>query len=161
MTSKKRISKLRVLVGYLGEHTQSRWWQSSFLGVKSSAFLCPTFGRSTAHAQAAGVTEAARRVHDEAIGVGCVFHLFRLPEQLEQDLRYTLPEAIETVNARPVADALEELEALGSRDVAGTPGPAHIGPVPMLNGTRWVSTVASHYHAAFAAGHRSFPYFSG
>lgn len=151
---------LRLLIGYLGEHMQSRWWQSSFLGKKSTAFLLPTFGRSTVHAQVAGVSEAARRVHDDAIGVGCVFHLFRLPEQLEQDLRSTLAQASETVSPGSVADALVELEALSSRDVTSTPGPTHIGSVAMLNETQWVSTVASHYHAAFAAGHRSFPYFS-
>jgi hypothetical protein len=35
-------------------------------------------------AQYHGVTEAACRVHDERIGVGRVFHLYRLPETIEQ-----------------------------------------------------------------------------
>jgi hypothetical protein len=37
-------------------------------------------------AQYHGVQEAASRVHDEHIGIGRVYHLFRLPEHVEQAL---------------------------------------------------------------------------
>ena len=40
-------------------------------------------------AQYHGVSEAARRVHDEHLSVGS-FHLFRLPEEMEQDLHALL-----------------------------------------------------------------------
>ena len=36
-----------------------------------------------------GVLEAARRVHDEHIGVGRAFHPFRLPEIMEQRLPWS------------------------------------------------------------------------
>jgi hypothetical protein len=36
------------------------------------------------------VKEAAARVHDEYIGVGKVYHLFRLPEHIEQALHSSL-----------------------------------------------------------------------
>jgi hypothetical protein len=48
------------------------------------AFLNPIFASKTRMAQYHGVTEAACRVHDERIGVGRVFHLYRLPETIEQ-----------------------------------------------------------------------------
>jgi hypothetical protein len=78
------IIALRFLIGYLGERTQANWWPSDFLAFRSEAFLLPIFQKSAAMAQFSGVTEAARRVHDERIGVGRVFHLFRLPEAIEQ-----------------------------------------------------------------------------
>jgi hypothetical protein len=62
MQSNSDISRLRVLVGYLGEHHQANWWSSSFLGRSSEAFLTPIFGNAVANARVVGVTEATRRV---------------------------------------------------------------------------------------------------
>jgi hypothetical protein len=90
MQSNTDISRLRVLVGYLGERHQSNRWSSTFLGRTSEAFLAPIFGNTVANARVVGVTEAARRVHDDAMGVGRTFHLFRLPETLEQELHRKL-----------------------------------------------------------------------
>src|SRR6202022_616251 len=77
------IVGLRLAVGLLGEQEQSGWWPSSFLGRHAPAFLRPIFGSKTRMAQYHGVTEAACRVHDERIGVGRVYHLYRLPETIE------------------------------------------------------------------------------
>lgn len=155
------ISRLRVLVGYLGERHQSNWWASTFLGRTSEAFLAPIFGNAIASARVVGVTEAARRVHDEAIGVGRTFHLFRLPETLEQELHRTMSESKETAAPESVDAAMEEMKALSSRDSESKPGPLHVGGLHMLVDPQWVPVVASHYRAAFAAGVRSFPYFAG
>ena len=73
-----KIAGLRLAVGFLGEQEQAAWWPSVFLGRHAHAFLNPIFGSKTRIAQYHGITEAACRVHDESIGVGRVFHLFRL-----------------------------------------------------------------------------------
>ena len=73
------IAELRVLVGYLGEKGQANWWGSEFFSATATAFLAPIFNRSLFLAQYQGATAAAAKVHDEAIGVGRIFHLFRLP----------------------------------------------------------------------------------
>jgi hypothetical protein len=109
----------------------------------------------------AGVTEAARRIHDDAIGVGRTFHLFRLPETLEHELHRMLGMATGIAKVKSVAAATEELEALSAGNAVAVPGPMHVGPFQMLADARWVPVVASHYRAAFAAGVRSFPYFAG
>uniref|UniRef100_UPI0039B77F6C BrxE family protein n=1 Tax=Pseudomonas sp. P1B16 TaxID=2986074 RepID=UPI0039B77F6C len=77
------IAELRVLVGYLGEQ-QPAWWSSQFFSPTAAAFLGPVFARSTTLAQYQGVTAAAARKHEEHIGEGRTFHLFRLPEIFEQ-----------------------------------------------------------------------------
>ena len=83
---------LRLAVGLLGEQEQSAWWPSGFLGRHAQAFLNPVFGGKTRMAQYHGVTEAACRIHDERIGVGRVFHLYRLPETIEQKMASALQE---------------------------------------------------------------------
>ncbi|MEI6263193.1 MAG: BrxE family protein, partial [Deltaproteobacteria bacterium] len=81
---KKLISSdflfMRLLVGYLGEKDQFNWWPTTFICSFSNLFLSPVFPRTTLLSQYHGILEAARRLHDERIGVGSVFHLFRLPE---------------------------------------------------------------------------------
>ena len=81
-----QLARLRLLVGYLGEQHQYNWWPSAFLTPSSLAFLVPMFSKTALMAQYQGVKAAASRVHDEHIGLGKVYHLFRLPERLEQAL---------------------------------------------------------------------------
>jgi hypothetical protein len=161
MQSNSDISRLRVLVGYLGEHHQANWWSSSFLGRSSEAFLTPIFGNAVANARVVGVTEATRRVHDDAIGVGRTFHLFRLPETLEQELHRTLSTSKDMAIPESVDAAIEEMRALSSRDDEPKPGPIHVGPLHMLADAQWIPVVASHYRGAFVSGFQSFPYFTG
>jgi len=75
---------LRMAVGAAGEDKELAWWRSAFCGSMSGACLAPIFPKTVSLAALTGVTAAACRVHDEHIGVGRVFHLFRLPEDLEQ-----------------------------------------------------------------------------
>jgi hypothetical protein len=152
--------KLRTLVGFLGERQQSDWWSSSFFGPASKGFITPIFGKDHHSAQLIGVTEAARRVHDALIGVGQVFHLFRLPEIMEQDLHAGLRNSTNIPGTGSSDEALAELRALSLQEVAASPGPVRLGPIVMLQGNEWSGPVAAHYAAAFSAGIQSFPYFS-
>ncbi|MCO6433482.1 MAG: BrxE family protein [Nitrosomonas nitrosa] len=45
----------------------------------------PVFSKTSHLVQYHGVLEAVRRLHDEHLGVGS-YHLFRLPEEVAQDL---------------------------------------------------------------------------
>jgi hypothetical protein len=82
----QQVARLRMIVGFLGEKSQRNWWPSEFFSDTAPAFLNPVFGKTATLAQYHGVKEAARRVHDDHIGVGSVFHLFRLPDSIEQCL---------------------------------------------------------------------------
>lgn len=81
----EHIINVRYLVGYLGEMSQNNWWQSSFYDTSIIRFLEPVFSRTASLAQYHGAVEAARRFHDENLSVGS-FHIFRLQEEIEQDL---------------------------------------------------------------------------
>jgi hypothetical protein len=128
------------------------------------AFLNPVFGKTTILAQYHVVKEAACRVHDEYIGVGRVFHLFRLPESMEQAVFESLQDPAVTETLRADIES-EEAAMTALHGVAGVAeslreGPVQIGTVADLDNARWLSDLARCYEAAFSAGSRSYPYFA-
>jgi hypothetical protein len=158
------IVGLRLAVGLLGEQEQSGWWPSSFLGRHAPAFLSPIFGGKTKMAQYNGVTEAACLVHDERIGIGRAFHLYRLPETIEQWIANafqegSLPE--EVTRCFDSAEAAEGiLTGLAKGQAAAKPGPVRVGGADMINSPDGVALLAATYRAAFNAGVKCYPYFT-
>jgi hypothetical protein len=153
------LAELRVLVGYLGEQAPS-WWTSQFFSASAAAFLRPVFGRSMALAQYQGVTAAASRVHDEHIGVGRTFHLFRLPELYEQS-------AAEAFADPAIAEGLQahianREEALSRLAVLAQPMTASEGPIVLGDLEKSLAdslpSLAGIYLDAFRKGIRTFPY---
>lgn len=154
--------QLRLLVGYLGEKDQFGWWASGFCSSTSSAFLTPIFSKTPWLARYHGMKEAARIEHDERIGRGRVFHLFRLPETFERalfemardtDVSETLQKNLESRES-----ALSVLQSLADDSFPTQDGPVRVGNSDLLSGDGWLAAVAHCYHEAFASGNRSFPY---
>jgi hypothetical protein len=153
----------RFLVGFLGEQEQAAWWPSRFLSAPSVSFLKPVFAKTTLVAQYHGVRDAASAVHDSHIGVGRVFHLFRLPEAVEQRLFTHLldvgiPEDVgQALTSRETAMA--RLGGFFKSAVELHGGPLKVGTTEDLHGNGWLSRVAAVYHAAFeGADAPAFPY---
>ena len=154
----KNIVKLRVCVGFLGEKEQACWWPSSFLSRSGEAFLAPIFPKTSALAQVNGASGAAQLAHDEHIGVGDVHHLFRLPENIENDVSQFLiedPSILELFASEDTAQA--GLQELSSGD--STRG---IGPL-LIEGDElselMISRMAAAYKQGFTAGDQVYPYF--
>ena len=158
------IVRLRLAAGFLGEKDQSAWWSSDFLGRNAGAFMTPIFSNKTRLAQYHGVTEAACRVHDDHIGVGRAFHLFRLPERLEQRLFDHLLHYAEPADFDQCYASTESAEQILAALAAGTAqvdvGPMRVGTTDMFDGSEWVLVLAAHYQAAFKAGIQCYPYFT-
>jgi hypothetical protein len=155
---------VRLLVGLLGEQDHAGWWKSNFLSPTSDAFLRPIFPKSSFVAKYHGVLEAACRVHDERVGVGRVFHLFRLPENIEQRCFAKLsdnwiPDNFESATDSE-ASTLSALNTISAGDVPYNEGPIRLGEVSQFNKPAWLSNVASHYSAAFGANGLCIPYFT-
>lgn len=151
---------LRLLVGYLGEKNQHNWWPSAFLSPTSPAFLQPLYPRSAHLAAYHGVVEAGRVLHDEHIGIGRIFHLFRLPEEMEHELHAIalaspLPTGLQSLDA-----AARELTRLARGGLTAPEGPVRIGTRDTLWEEDAAEDVARHYADAFHRGIRCFPYFS-
>jgi len=158
------LIRLRAAVGLLGEAGQAAWWQSSWFSSSAPKFLSPIFGERRMQAQVDGVVESARRVHDERIGIGRVFHLFRLPETIERRLHDALREetfadALSQVTSSHI-EARKVLSELAGGGVDAAAGPIRVGPLVDLEGSAWVPAVAAHYASAFDGGIETFPYFA-
>src|SRR4029077_1374342 len=117
---------LRLAVGLLGERDGAGWWASGFMSPTSGAFLAPVFGSRVLQARYQGVLEAARRQHDERIGIGRAFHPFRLPEMMEQKMFEAVQSAgqelADSVSSADAATAT--LEGFVDKVVEGKSGPA-------------------------------------
>jgi len=157
------IIKLRFAVGFFGENEQHNWCPSLWMTKNASAFLSPIYGDRLDTARYHGVVEAARRVHDERIGVGRAFHLFRLPEGLERRLHEIVArdgackELSDLTEASTAEGALAQL-APDAKDAS--PGPVRAGDISDLNGREWIGSLAAYYRAAFKESQETFPYFS-
>jgi hypothetical protein len=158
------ITRLRICVGYLGEKDQYGWWQSSFFTQGSDAFLAPLFSRTKLLAQCNGVTQAAALIHDERIGVGHVYHLFRLPEDLEQGIHQSLHES-ELINSilGVIPTKLQALDYLAKQSIEMNDfgiGPTRIGDIDALRNINSWHVASSLYHHALLSGQAIFPYFT-
>ena len=156
------IARLRLLVGFLGQRGQFAWWDCSFLDPTGLQFLATTFPRSARVAGLRSVSEAACRVHDQALGRG-TFHLFRLPVSLEDLIEEVLPEVVESFEFSLLAarePALALLEEMADARITAPPGPVQVGVEKKILTRTSVSELAAHYGSAFAQGIQCFPYFA-
>lgn len=160
----RTLAELRVVVGFLGEQGQFGWWRSAFFSSSSEAFLAPVFARTKVLARFTGVTQAAALVHDERIGVGHVYHLFRLPEDMEQSLHQHLlePGAAESMmrltSSRP--EALAHLSSMADKPDGSGVGPTLVGGLDDLRLADAWRKVACLYRGAFTADSQTLPYFA-
>ena len=150
------ILKLRVCVAFMGEKEQVGWWPSSFLSRSGEAFLTPVFPKTAALARVDGASGAAQLIHDEYIGTGNVYHLFRLPESLEQAISEAL------ISDATVLDliASEETARAGLKALAA--GGNTNGAGPLLLGSEIneniIGRMADAYLHGFQVEERVFPY---
>jgi hypothetical protein len=156
------IAELRLLVGFLGEKSQFDWWGSNFLGASSAAFLMHPYPRTTLLAQYHGVCEAALLVHDEYIGVGKNYHLYRLPDSVERDIAKSIQDQdfIEklSVSIKSKEAAMEALQAMAGSTQDKNEGPVAIGTFSDESLESAIPTVAAHYFQALDGNYKCFPY---
>lgn len=158
------LARLRLFVGYLGEQNQFAWWPCSFFAEHSKAFLAPVFGKTLFLTQYYGIKEAATKVHDNYIGVGRgVFHLFRLPETIEQELHNLLCDA-EVVKqlTEELSGMTDVLNALDRSDTSidSVAGPVRVGGLNDIERKDVWQVVSGHYRQSFATNNKVFPFFS-
>lgn len=160
----RRIIEVRYLVGFLGEKSQRNWWPTSFYDTSSIRFLEPVFSKTVPLAQYHGVVEAARRFHDEHLSVGS-FHLFRLPEEMEQDLHETVQMvAIELFAPEKIVNLDMALSALtngGGTTSENAKGPVLVGNIEDIRNANVLENIGTIYRAALETDAQVFPYMVG
>lgn len=161
------IARTRVLIGYLGESNQFNWWGSSFYIPSSIAYLSPIYPRTVFLAQYNGVCEASRKIHDEHIGVGRSYHLYRLPDAIERQVFKCIQQKqIESTlnmmiqNTESAMSALKDLieETGGSDKVDHNEGPINVGHYSQESLESNLPKIITHYLDAFNNGYKCYPY---
>lgn len=153
---------MRLLIGYLGEKSQFNWWPTTFISSSSNLFLAPVFPRTTLLSQYHGILEAARRVHDDRIGVGSVFHLFRLPEAYEHDLHTLISDGGFSLPLESFANkdsAMAALQKIADGETPSNEGPVKLGNAQDIMTSGTICDIAKCYVAAFGQGLASYPYY--
>ncbi len=154
------LSALRICVAFLGEKGQANWWASSFLARTGEAFLAPVFPKTAALARVNGASGAAQVIHDERIGVGDVYHLFRLPENIEHDISQLLAKeasVLEIISSEETARAALKELSFGE----STKG---VGPLLIQHGAidqAMISRIAAAYMQGFSSSEQVYPYLWG
>ncbi|GGP66800.1 BrxE family protein [Shewanella saliphila] len=159
-----KLISLRYLVGFLGEKSQFSWWASNFLNPSTKKMLEFTFPRTAYIAQYEAVSAAAAKIHDESIGVGKSFHLFRLPEFIEKTLVEQLKrDKSDKYESLIISkeDAIERLSELSSSASLIGEGPINVGQVKSNQWEQSIPRIASAYLQAFNDHKKAFPYFQG
>ncbi len=155
-------ARLRTLVAYLGEKAQLRWWDTGYLGETGRAFLSINFPRSTLAAGVSAAGSAAKRLHDERIGRSRVFHLFRLPFEIETQVQEAILRADQgtlwaLIPSREAA--LSVLGSLAGATLVAPEGPVCVGEERHILTPDGVGESARHYLSAFSRGVVCLPYF--
>lgn len=160
-----KLALLRYVVGYLGEKNQYGWWSSNFLNPSTKKMLEFTFPRTASLAQYEAVSAAAAKIHDEAIGVGKSFHLFRLPEFIEKSLVSEIQGTSDGSSFESFIDskelAMNTLSDLAGSAILSGEGPINIGLIDDTQMEQFIAQIASAYVQAFNGSKEAFPYFKG
>jgi hypothetical protein len=159
----QELVRLRLLVGFLGEKHQAKWWDCGFLDVTGKRFLQTTFPRTFLPAAVRSTTEAARLVHDSRIGRVGVFHLFRLPVDIEDQLEAWVSELAQDQAEDTTLSwdaALDELNQFSESQFTAPEGPVQVGVPKKILTAVSISELAAHYHSAFSNRIHCFPYFA-
>lgn len=159
------IVQLRTVVAYLGEQTQPQWWHTNFFSSNNQVFLSPIYPRTVFLSKYHGTRQAASLIHDDYTGVGGqVYHLFRLPETIEQALHEYLLDPIHSdrvqtciVSSEKAMQTLLELSGESS-GLQPESGPVSVGASDHVQQRNLWQKVARYYYAAFVQGTKTYPY---
>jgi hypothetical protein len=159
----RTLAKLRVSVAYLGESDQFGWWRTSFLSPTGQRYLEFNFPRTVLSAGVNSASQAAKELHDRRIGRNRVFHLFRLPHDIEQDLHLLLASEFKTeldglIQRRELA--MKALAELAEGERMEVEGPISISGTDQMTYKLSLRRTAACYFAAFEGGKQAFPYFT-
>lgn len=153
-----QLAKLRSCVAYLGEKDQKNWWSSSFLSPSGKVFLDPVFPKTSFLARVNGASLAAQVVHDEHIGIGDVYHLFRLSENIEHDVSQLLAKDASVLELI----VSEEMAQAGLQELSGGERTQGVGPLLIEHDgidQAMIGHMAAAYMQGFSAGEQVYPYY--
>ena len=138
-----QLFTLRKSVSFLGEKENFSWWQTNILNSVGLKFMQTNYPRTAHNAALEAVGLAATKEHDEKIGLGRVYHLFRLPHELQQSLhQLSLEREKEISFPSTKEEAIEELRSISNEILSVQPGPCQIGTKKTIRSSFGVQEIA-------------------
>ncbi len=162
------ILRLRALILALGESVRPPLWKTEFMNETGLRFLERIYPRNSFQASVHAAGKSACDVHDRAVGRVGVYHLFRLPESLETEIRRIPPDFDEEFVSQFRAglghpDMLIEMLVSMCSGVSrpdDAAGAKRIGNEGDLTNAAGFKKAGAVYQNAFAQGKPAFPYFA-
>lgn len=149
---------LRLQVAYAGEASEPSWWPTTCLTAEAALDFKALFSEAAPAVAWQLSSHAACQAHDKWLS-GMDYHLFRLPEGLEEAIYHT---GLQLSSTRAQALLAQKSALLPATEVSGTTatGPHRLGSSADLLSGNVLPLLRACYAAAFAAGNQTFPYFT-
>lgn len=155
----KKYRELRFLVAYLGEKTQFGWWQTSILSKTGQAYHARLFPRTNSLSTLIAASAVAAKFHDDLLSSSRSFHLFRLPNALEEGMHHDALDELPSLDTLTSESAMERLLQIAEGASIAADGPVQIGSEKQIFSGYAIPKLAGHYAHALNSGNKSIPYF--
>lgn len=154
------LAKLRFSVLAAGELQPDIWWSSNGLSSEGQADLSIVFPRTSVSAAIEHASELARLHHDERTRAVGVYHLFRLPTEIQSALhRMTIQIEQEGFFGPDLSACIwKDLSPPSSPNTQAQEGPIDLGHIRPHNVSD-LGQLAETYKATFDGGKSCVPYF--
>jgi len=152
------LARIRLSVLASGETLPGKYWDSLGLNQTGQTDLLMIFPRTSLTAAATHAEQLAQAHHDERTRSSGVYHLFRLPTDIESSIHHEMIHSIPN-DLDLHANLWSELEDLPKGDVSAEEGPVDLGELNLTK-LKDISKIAHTYKAAFDAGLNCIPYFT-
>ena len=154
------LAKLRFSVLVAGEMQPELWWSSNGLSQEGQSDLSIIFPRTSINAAMEHASELARLHHDERTRAVGVYHLFRLPTEIQSALHRTSIQLEQDgfFGADPRVQMWSDFPGISTSPTKAQEGPIDLGVFHPHNQSD-LERLATTYKAAFDEGKSCVPYF--
>jgi hypothetical protein len=149
---------LRLQVAYAGEASKPAWWPTACLTAGAVLDFKALFSEAAPAVAWQLSSQAACQAHDKWLS-GMDYHLFRLPEGLEEAIYHTGLQ-LSSAQAQALLAQRESLLTAAATTGTSTSGPHRLGSSTDLLTGQALPALRACYTAAFAEGVQVFPYFT-
>jgi hypothetical protein len=151
------LARLRLSVLAAGEALPEKYWDSKGFSATGQGDLIAIFPRTSLLAAMTHATELARAHHDKQTRASGVYHLFRLPTDIETAIHHEMIESIPN-DYDIQANLWSEIDELPKTEASAVEGPINLNTLD-LSTTKAIAKLAATYKSAMDAGLTCIPFF--
>lgn len=151
------LARLRLSVLAAGEALPDKYWDSKGLSKTGQGDLIAIFPRTSLLTAMTHATELARAHHDKQTRASGVYHLFRLPTDIETAIHHEMIESIPN-DYDVEANLWSEIDELPKVEAEPEAGSINLNTLD-LTSTKAIAKLAATYQSAMETGLTCIPFF--